>query len=276
MYNLLFVSIADTWCGEADHSGGVVRQLFTQKPNSSSRIHFWWQFPAWNKLWSPSRVPRSPPHTVSLSQSPAPSALHLSRAYGFKRAWERSSTRQPSWADWPSSCASVYQPAQKWWPRDSQADSSAGLHAQRASHTAKFPRTDTQSTSSFHQQTRNICTSKDWPNRNWPVLLCTSCPLYLCISLGSLRHLLSFSSLHLTKTKEAGTFAQPQAPNLVKPIPVSIHTETIQFLYSAFNNGCSLKAALQWNINTEKSLQSLYLSLMSKLEEKVLKLCRTL
>lgn len=30
----------------------------------------------------------------------------------------------------------------------------------------------------------------------------------------------------MMKAKEAGTFAQPQAPNLVKPIPVSTHTSS--------------------------------------------------
>lgn len=84
-FNLLFVSIANTRCGEADHSGGAVRQLFTQKPNPSSRINFWREFLAWNELRPSSRPPGAPSHTVSLSQSPAPSALYLSRPNGSKR-----------------------------------------------------------------------------------------------------------------------------------------------------------------------------------------------
>lgn len=154
------LSSANAWRGEADHSGGVVRQLFTQKPDPSSRIDLWRGLPAWNKLRPSSRTPGAPPHAVSLSQSPAPSALHLSRTNGSKRGRERSSTWRAPWADWTSGCASVYKSSQKRRPWDPQADCSAGLHAKRTSHATEFPRTHAQSTSRFHQQTSSICTSK--------------------------------------------------------------------------------------------------------------------
>lgn len=74
-----FVSAANTRSGEADHSGGAIRKLFTQKPNPPSRIDFWREFPAWNKLRPSSRCLGAPPYTVSFGKSPHPTALHLSR-----------------------------------------------------------------------------------------------------------------------------------------------------------------------------------------------------
>lgn len=157
---MLFMSIANAQCGEADHSGGVVRQLFTQKPDPSSRIDRWREYPARIELRPSSRPPRAPPHAVSLGQSPAPSALHLSCTNGSERGWKCSSTWRASWADRTSGCASVYKSTQKRWPRDPQAVCSARFHAQYVSDAAEFPRPYTQSTSRFYQQTRSIHTSK--------------------------------------------------------------------------------------------------------------------
>lgn len=152
------MSIANTRRGEADHGGGIVRQLFTQKPNPSSWIDCWREFPARSELRPSSRPPRASPHAASLGQSPAPSALHLSCTNGSKRRWKCSSTWQASWAN--SGSASVYKSTQKRWPRDPQAICSARFHAQYANHTTEFPRPYTQSTSRFYQQTRSIHTSK--------------------------------------------------------------------------------------------------------------------